>query len=71
MILLKYYDTALHRKEHARRCQSSYSTLIYEYVTCNVNSTDLTVNNARVFPHGPGIYLSQSIKLIPAGCAAV
>lgn len=45
--------------------------LIYEHVTRNVNSTDLTVNNARIYPRGPGIYLSQSIKFIPAGCAVV
>lgn len=65
------YNIALHRrKECTRRCQSSFAALIYEHVTRNVNSTDLIVNNACVYPHG-GIYLSRSIKFILAGCAVV
>lgn len=70
MILSRHYNTTLHRG-NVLAVARVLAALIYEHVTCNVNSTDLTVNNAHTDLYGPDIYLSQSIKLIPAGCAAV
>lgn len=57
---------------HCRSCPGEF---IYEHVTCNINSTDLTVNNvhkyACVCADQVHIYISVYKIQSLAGCAAV